>query len=59
MSNNFTGALKRFGRVAVGIILAGIPAYFAKDPRYILLTPVINAVGKWLRAQFGIKNIPF
>jgi len=56
---NFLSALKRFGRVGIGIILAGIPAYFAKDPRYILLAPVINAVGKWLRSQFGLKNIPF
>lgn len=56
---SFLSALKRFGRVALGVVLAGIPAYFAKDPRYILLAPVINAVGKWLRAQFGLRNIPF
>jgi len=57
--NNFLSALKRFGRVMVSVILAGIPAYFAKDPKYILLAPIINAVGKWLRTQFGLKNVPF
>ena len=57
--DNFLKALKRFGRVALGVVLAGIPAYFAKDPRYILLAPIINAVGKWLRVQFSLRNIPF
>jgi len=57
--DKFIGALKRFGRVGLGVVLAGIPAYFAKDPRYLLLAPVINAVGKYLRAKFDLKNIPF
>jgi len=52
-------ALKRFGRVLVGIVIAGVPAYFSKDPKYILLAPVINAIGKWLREQLGLKNVPF
>lgn len=56
---SFLSALKRFGRVALGIVLAGIPAYFADEPRYLLLAPLINAAGKWLRTQFGLKNIPF
>lgn len=56
---NFLSALKRFGRVALGVALAGIPAYFADEPRYLLLAPIINAVGKWLRAKFALKNIPF
>ena len=53
------GVLKRFGRVGLGVVLAGIPAYFANDPKYLILAPLINAVGKWLRSQFGLKNIPF
>jgi len=56
---NFLGALKRFGRVAIAVILAGIPAYFGKNPLYLALAPLINAVGKWLREQFGLKNVPF
>ena len=57
--DNFLSVLKRFGRTLVGIIIAGVPAFFAKDPKYILLAPVINAIGKWLRAAFGLKNVPF
>jgi len=53
------GVLKRFGRVALGVVLAGVPAYFANDAKYLLLAPIINAAGKWLRSQFGLKNIPF
>jgi len=51
--------LKRFGRGSLAVVLAGIPAYFSNDPKYILLAPVINAAGKWLRSAFGLKNIPF
>jgi len=51
--------LKRCGRGLVGIVVAGIPAYFANDPKYLLLAPVINAAGKWLRSAVGLKNIPF
>lgn len=57
--NNFLSALKRFGRVAVSVILAGIPAYFGKNPMYLALAPLISAVGKWLRTQLGLKNVPF
>jgi len=56
---SFLRALKRFGRTAVGVLLAGIPAYFTNEPKYILLAPVINAVGKWLRTKFNLSNIPF
>lgn len=52
-------ALKRFGRVALAVFLAGIPAYFANDPKYLVLVPLINAVGKFLREKFGLKKVPF
>jgi len=57
--DSFVRALKRFGRASVSIILAGIPVYFSKDPKYIVLAPVIQAVGKWLREQIGLKFVPF
>jgi len=56
---NFLSALKRFGRTLVGVLIAGVPAYFANDPKYLLLAPVINAIGKWLRSTLGLKNVPF
>ena len=56
---NILSVLKRFGRVAVAVVLAGIPTYFANDPKYLILAPVISAVGKWLRAVLGLKYVPF
>ncbi len=57
--NNFLSALKRFSRVAVAVIIAGIPAYFGDNPAYMALTPVISALGKMLRSKIGLKYIPF
>ena len=57
--DSFWRVLKRFGRSGFSILLAGIPAYFQNDPRYILFAPVIQAVGKWLRESLGLKFVPF
>lgn len=51
--------LKRYVRVMIAVVLAGLPYYFSGNPRYILLAPVINALGKYLRKRFGLINIPF
>lgn len=56
--DSFFRVLKRFGRASISILLAGIPAYFQNDPRYLILAPVIQAVGKWVREALGLKNIP-
>lgn len=56
--NSFLRGLKRFGRAAVSIILAGIPAYFDNDPKWLVLAPVFQAVAKWLRDKFGLRFIP-
>ena len=52
-------ALKRLGRGIVGLTISGIISFFTQDPKFIALAPVINAIGKWLRARFRIPNIPF
>ena len=57
--DSFWRVLKRLGRAAFSIILAGIPAYFQNEPKYIALAPVLQAVGKWLREGLGLKYIPF
>ena len=56
---NFLSVIKRFGRVAVAVVIAGLPAYFGDNPLYMTLTPVINALGKFLRSTLGLKYIPF
>jgi len=50
--------LKRFGRSLVSVLLAGATVYGTKDPRYIVLAPLLNALGKYLRDKFGIKYVP-
>ena len=57
--DSFFRAFKRFGRATVSILLAGIPAYFANEPMYLALAPVIQAVGKWLREKLGLTHVPF
>lgn len=57
--DSFLRALKRFGRAAVAIFLAGIPAYFGDDPKYLLLAPLLQAVGKWLREKLDLRYVPF
>ena len=56
--NDFKSAAKRFGRAAVSIILTGALAIYAKDPRFLVLAPVIQAGAKWLRNKFKLRNIP-
>jgi hypothetical protein len=58
MSKAVIAALKRFGRAMVSIILSGIVAKYAKNPLYIALAPVLQALGKYLRDKWGLKNIP-
>ena len=50
---------KRALRVGVATAIGVVFSHFTKDPRYILLTPVISALGKWLRKVFDLPNIPF
>ena len=52
-------ALKRALRVGVAAAIGSALSHFTGDPRYILLTPVISAVGKWLRKVFDLPKIPF
>ena len=59
MFDSLKSALKRLGRGIVGIVLSGIIVFVTKEPKLIMLAPIINAVGKWLRRQFNIPNIPF
>lgn len=50
---------KRLGRAALSLLLAGAVVYCKKDPKYIVLAPVIQALGKWLRENIKGTPIPF
>jgi len=59
MDDKIKSVLKRAGRVGVATAIGSVFSYFLKDPRYILLTPIISALGKWLRKVLSLPNIPF
>ena len=52
-------SVKRLFRGFCSLIISGIIAYATDKPVMIGLMPIINAGGKWLRAKFGLKFIPF
>lgn len=51
--------VKRAGRVTLATCVAGIIAGFTGNEAWFLLTPVISAIGKFLRAVFNLNFIPF
>lgn len=57
--DSFWRSMKRFGRALVSIIIGGGAAYVAQDPKLIILAPIVQAIGKWLRDKLGLKYIPF
>lgn len=52
-------ALKRLGRGIISLFISTILSWFAKDPKLLILTPVINAAGKYAREKLELPNIPF
>ncbi|KKL79894.1 hypothetical protein LCGC14_2010240 [marine sediment metagenome] len=52
-------ALKRLGRGIFGLILSGLSWFITQNPASLVIAPVINALGKFLRAKFNIPNVPF
>ena len=50
--------LKRFGRAALAIVIAGLICYTTKEPKMLIFAPLIQAVAKYLRDRFKLKNIP-
>jgi len=56
---SFWRVVKRVARAAASILVAGVPAYLAEDPTYLVLAPVLQGVGKWLREKLGLKFVPF
>lgn len=51
-------ALKRLGRGIAALALSVGAGYLTGKPYLVALTPVINAVAKWLRTKFSLQNIP-
>ena len=52
-------AVKRLGRGIFGLLIAGLSWFITQNPTSLILAPVINTLGKFLRAKFNIPNVPF
>ena len=52
-------ALKRLGRGIFGLIISGVAWFITNNPASMVISPIINALGKFLRAKFRIPNVPF
>lgn len=50
---------KRFLRVSFSVLIAGAMVYWKNDPKYIVIAPVLSAVGKALRTAGVNFPIPF
>lgn len=54
-----TAALKRLGRGIFGVIISGVIWFITNNPASMVIAPIANALGKFLRAKFRIPNVPF
>jgi len=59
MGTSEKAAVKRLGRGLFGLLFSGISWFITQNPASLVLAPIINAIGKLLRAKFNIPNVPF
>lgn len=50
--------LKRASRSALAVIVAAGTAYYQNSPYWLILGPVLEALGKTLR-EAGVESVPF
>ena len=53
------GALKRLGRGLFGLIISVLGWFITQNPASLVFAPIVNALGKFLRAKFNVPNVPF
>ena len=51
--------IKRFTRAMVCSIIGAVVTLQTDNPTFLILIPLLQAVGKYLRIKWGVKNIPF
>ena len=59
MDDKIKAVIKRAARVGVASAVGVILAHLKSDPKWIILVPLISALGKFLRSKFGLQYIPF
>lgn len=57
--DSFWRSMKRLGRALMSMVIMGGASYVAQDEKLLLFTPLVMAVGKFLRDKFGLRYIPF
>ncbi len=50
---------KRAGRIGLDVAVATIVAQTTGNPAWLMLAPLLAALGKFLRSVFQLKFIPF
>lgn len=49
----------RFVRSAITAVIAGLVSKYQNDPRYLLVAPVLQTVGKYIREKYPNATVPF
>lgn len=57
MSESMKSVLKRVGRGALSLLLAGVLAKYGNNPIFLAAQPLLSGLGVWLRRN-GIKYVP-
>jgi hypothetical protein len=50
--------LNRAGRAVISVVAGGVAVAVSGTPYALVLTPVLSALGKWMRER-GFNNVPF
>ena len=59
MTTQQAAILKRVGRSFVAIIIGAAAEYFVNSPYALVVIPILQGLGKWLREEKELKLIPF
>lgn len=50
---------KRIGRSIFSVLIGASIEYFTGSPYALILIPILQGLGKWLREEKESKNVPF
>lgn len=59
MADKIAPVVKRTARIGLDTIIGGLVAQLTGDIKWLALTPLLAALGKFLRCTLGLKYIPF
>ena len=59
MNDKTKAVIKRAARVGVASAVGVILTHLKSDPKWMVLVPLISALGKFLRTVLGLQYVPF